>query len=252
LLDFRHRICYGARGQDGFREATREEERRRAPHPWGGGAYWKPLRTAENVLGVGAPPLRPRPPAVPHRSCHSRATPQGQARYPADNHGHLYATDVLVVLARPARTHPANVPDKHGFIASPECHPRNLDGLSPPSLRARRVTYEIAPRNLLRPWSTPDRRGQRDAGEKRGGPPSLAARPSRLMLDPRWSGQGATQVPKSKVNSVRLKVMCSTTLTLSTVPLPWLTTWNLPVKVAWKPPVLALVVAPNHSAPLNE
>jgi hypothetical protein len=32
LLDFRHRICYGARGQDGFRDATREEERRRAPH----------------------------------------------------------------------------------------------------------------------------------------------------------------------------------------------------------------------------
>jgi hypothetical protein len=32
FLDFRHRICYGARGQDGFREATREEERRRAPH----------------------------------------------------------------------------------------------------------------------------------------------------------------------------------------------------------------------------
>src|SRR4030095_1501279 len=31
-LDFRHRICYGARGQDGFRDATREEERRRAPH----------------------------------------------------------------------------------------------------------------------------------------------------------------------------------------------------------------------------
>ena len=32
LLDFRRRICYGARGQDGFRDATREEERRRAPH----------------------------------------------------------------------------------------------------------------------------------------------------------------------------------------------------------------------------
>jgi hypothetical protein len=32
FLDFRHRICYGARGQDGFRDATREEERRRAPH----------------------------------------------------------------------------------------------------------------------------------------------------------------------------------------------------------------------------
>jgi hypothetical protein len=32
LLDLRHRICYGARGQDGFRDATREEERRRAPH----------------------------------------------------------------------------------------------------------------------------------------------------------------------------------------------------------------------------
>jgi hypothetical protein len=32
FLDLRHRICYGARGQDGFRDATREEERRRAPH----------------------------------------------------------------------------------------------------------------------------------------------------------------------------------------------------------------------------
>ena len=32
FLDFRHRICYGARGQDGFGDATREEERRRAPH----------------------------------------------------------------------------------------------------------------------------------------------------------------------------------------------------------------------------
>ena len=32
FLDLRHRICYGARGQDGFRDVTREEERRRAPH----------------------------------------------------------------------------------------------------------------------------------------------------------------------------------------------------------------------------
>src|ERR671912_220570 len=97
-----------------------------------------------------------------------------------------------------------------------------------------------------------NRRGQRDAGRMMVG--RQGWRPTRhaLMLDPRWSGQGATQVPKSKVNSVRLKVMCSTTLTLSTVPPPWLMTWNLPVKVAWKPPVLALVVAPNHSAPLNE
>jgi hypothetical protein len=70
------------------------------------------LRTAENVLGAGAPSLRPRPPAVPHRSCHSRATSDGQPRYRADNHGHIHATDELVVLAGPARTHPANVPDK--------------------------------------------------------------------------------------------------------------------------------------------
>jgi hypothetical protein len=70
------------------------------------------LRTAENVLGAGAPSLRPRPPAVPHRSCHSRATSKGRSRYPADNHGHIYATDELVVLPGPARTHSANMPNK--------------------------------------------------------------------------------------------------------------------------------------------
>ena len=82
------------------------------PTAGGGGAYWRILRTAENVLGVGTAPPRPRPPAVPHQSCHSRATSKGQSRYPADNHGHIYATDELVVLAGPARTHPANMPDK--------------------------------------------------------------------------------------------------------------------------------------------
>ena len=46
------------------------------------------------------------------RSCHSRATSKGQSWSAADNHGHIHATDELVVLAGPARTHPANVPDK--------------------------------------------------------------------------------------------------------------------------------------------
>jgi hypothetical protein len=68
--------------------------------------------TAENVLGVGTAPPRPRPPAAPHRSCHSRATSKGQPRYRADNHGHFHPTVELVVLAGPARTHPANMPDK--------------------------------------------------------------------------------------------------------------------------------------------
>src|SRR5215217_9457717 len=77
FLDFRNRICYGARGQDGFRDATREEERRRASTV-GRWCLLKDPATAENVLGVGAPPLRPRPPAVPHRSCHPRATSDGQ------------------------------------------------------------------------------------------------------------------------------------------------------------------------------
>jgi hypothetical protein len=49
---------------------------------------------------------------VPRWPCHSRATSDGQPRYRADNHGHIYATDELGILAGPARTHPANVPDK--------------------------------------------------------------------------------------------------------------------------------------------
>jgi hypothetical protein len=33
----------------------------------------------------------------PRRSCHSRATSDGQRRYLADSHGQLHATDVLAV-----------------------------------------------------------------------------------------------------------------------------------------------------------
>src|SRR5215211_5201181 len=103
-------------GQDGFREATLEKERRRAPHrgevvPTEGSRY------GGERAGVGTAPRRPRPPAAPHRSCHSRATSKGQPRYRADNHGHFHPTVELFVLAGPARTHPANMPDK------PRCRP---------------------------------------------------------------------------------------------------------------------------------
>jgi hypothetical protein len=46
--------------------------------------------------------------------------------------------------------------------------------------------------------------------------------------------------------------MCSTPLTLSTVPPPWLRIWNLSVEVPWKPPVLALKVPPNQMVPATE
>ena len=53
-----------------------------------------------------------RPPALPQLSCHSRATSKGRSQYTADNHGHIYAIDGLVVLDGPARTHHVNMPDK--------------------------------------------------------------------------------------------------------------------------------------------
>jgi hypothetical protein len=78
-------------------------------------------------------------------------------------------------------------------------------------------------------------------------------RPSSAGAYPPGTGDGPyPQVPKSKRNSLPLGLTCSTALTLSTVPPPWLTIWNLSVEVAWKPPVLALKVAPNQMAPASE
>jgi hypothetical protein len=76
-------------------------------------------------------------------------------------------------------------------------------------------------------------------------------RPATTRREP-GSRPQPSQVPKLKENSLPLGLMCSTTLMLSTVPPPWLTIWNLSVEVAWKPPVLALKVAPNQMAPLSE
>ena len=50
--------------------------------------------------------------AGPHRSCHSRATSEGQSRCTADSHGQSRRPHSRTSLARPAGTHPANVPDK--------------------------------------------------------------------------------------------------------------------------------------------
>ena len=60
------------------------------------------------------------------------------------------------------------------------------------------------------------------------------------------------QVPKLKRNSLPLGLMCSTPLTLSTVPPPRLTIWNLSVEVPWEPPVVALEVSPNQMVPASE
>jgi len=64
------------------------------------------------------------------------------------------------------------------------------------------------------------------------------------------SDYGAMHVPKS--NSLMLpftNVMCWVTLTLSTRPVPFATTCNWPVNVAWNVPCCAFSVAPNHSVP---
>jgi hypothetical protein len=62
FLDFRHRICYGARGQDGFREATREESGVGRP-TLGRWCLLKgpPAYGGERAGGRDAPPLAPGP-----------------------------------------------------------------------------------------------------------------------------------------------------------------------------------------------
>ena len=85
------------------------------------------------------------------RSCHSRATSKGQSRSPADNHGHICTTDELAVLAGPARTHPANVPDKD-----------EVGGSSPPRPTIRPLTSRNAVRSpgLSRlPWISTESTG---------------------------------------------------------------------------------------------
>src|SRR5215216_4474804 len=53
----------------------------------------------------------------PCRPCHLRATPDGQSRYPADNHGHCHPSMSWFSFPLPARTHPANMPDKDEVAA---------------------------------------------------------------------------------------------------------------------------------------
>jgi hypothetical protein len=56
----------------------------------------------------------------------SRATSDGQARSLKDNHGHLRWPDELVVIAGPARTHPADMPDKDEAAGSSPARPTIL------------------------------------------------------------------------------------------------------------------------------
>jgi hypothetical protein len=66
---------------------------------------------------------------------------------------------------------------------------------------------------------------------------------------------GAAQVPKSKSLTTKLfgcAVTWNVRLTLSTVPPPLLTIWSFWVEVNCSPPVLALMVPPNQTAPLIE
>jgi hypothetical protein len=134
---------------------------------------WCPLEAPPNSgerAGVGAPPLRPRPPAVPHRSCHSRATSKGRPRYPADNHGHSYATDELVVLPGPARTHPTNMPDKDEVQATPAA-------LGPAGGRLRRPSSARRRRQSSAAWS-PRRRAADHGGPALPAPATTAPEPA--------------------------------------------------------------------------
>ena len=85
-LDFRHRICYGARGQDGFGDATREEERRRAPHLREVVPIGSPCEQRRTCWGSERLHFAPAPgrssPVVPF-ACHigrSIPVPSGQSR----------------------------------------------------------------------------------------------------------------------------------------------------------------------------
>jgi hypothetical protein len=86
LLDFRRRICYGARGQDGFRDATREEERRRAPHLREVVPIGSPCEQRRTRWGRSASTSPPAPgrsaPVVPFARHTGRTTPvpSGQPR----------------------------------------------------------------------------------------------------------------------------------------------------------------------------
>jgi len=83
FLDFRHRICYGARGQDGFRDATREEERRRAPHRGEVVPIGSLCEQRRTCWGSERLHFAPGPqPFFTGRARRSRAVPSGQPRSP--------------------------------------------------------------------------------------------------------------------------------------------------------------------------
>ena len=81
FLDLGHRICYGARGQDGFSDVTREEERRRAPHRGEVVPIGSPCEQRRTCWGSERLHFAPDPQPLlrgqgVHRSC--RAPPAGR------------------------------------------------------------------------------------------------------------------------------------------------------------------------------
>src|SRR6266508_2492731 len=85
----------------------------------------------------------------------------------------------------------------------------------------------------------------------------LGAAPSRLLS--RYGlflqSAGSAQVPKSKslmfVTSPSTTWTKNVTLTLSTDPAPWSTSWSFPVDQNCSAPRRALLVPPNQNAPLT-
>ena len=63
-------------------------------------------RETLSTVGTSGPTARGSAP------CHLHATSDGHARYRADNHGHFPVPVSWSQSRRPARTHPANMPDK--------------------------------------------------------------------------------------------------------------------------------------------
>ena len=94
-----------------------------------------------------------------------------------------------------------------------------------------------------------------DRGRRRARKPrETTAPPFKRMAQSSQSSRysGSSQLPKSKSLTTMLfgcAVMWNVTLTLSTVPPPTLTICSFSVSVNCSPPVLALSVPPNHTAP---
>jgi hypothetical protein len=82
------------------------------------------------------------------------------------------------------------------------------------------------------------------AAQAAGGFPHQATPTGRTVL--------ALAGPEVEEELFALGLTCSTALTLSTVPPPWLTICDLSVEVTCTPPVLVLLVAPNQMAPRRE